>query len=172
MQSEPMVVCRYGWRQVLRLYEDHLEIDGTVYSLNDLIQVRPVYQHIMGIPSAQLELRFKKRSLRLRGIAAVDDARKIASYLNYQLTAMPPTIHEIPAAYLSSPGRAQEEADSASMYPAQAGAELEDVRLSEPIFQEHNPIISDYKVASAPVPPTPTLKLGWEREIPVSPISS
>jgi hypothetical protein len=57
MQPEPMGVCRYGWRQLLRLYEDHLEIDGATYSLNELVQVRPVYHRIIGIPSARLELR-------------------------------------------------------------------------------------------------------------------
>jgi hypothetical protein len=170
MQSEPMVVCRYGWRQMLRLYEDHLEIDGTTYSLNELVQVRPVYHRIIGIPSARLELRFKEKNVRLRGIAAVEDARKIAAYLSSQLKATPPTVHEIPAVYLPSPRGVQDEARGPSRYSEWEKAEFEQPPIAEPSFLEHSPIISDYKAGPPPVPLTPTkvpltptITLGRER---------
>jgi hypothetical protein len=159
-----------GWARCNRLYEDHLEIDGATYSLNELVQVRPVYHRIIGIPSARLELRFKKKNVRLRGIAAVEDARKIAAYLSNQLKAVPPTVHEVPAVYLSSSRSAQDEASGAARYPEQKKSELECPLVSEPSFLEHSPIISDYKAEPPPipltptkVPLTPTITLGWER---------
>ncbi len=156
MQSEPMVVCRYGWRQMLRLYEDHLEIDGVTYALSELVRVRPVYHRIIGIPSARLELRFKEKDVRLRGIAAVEDARKIAAYLSDQLKAAPPAVHEVPAVYLLAPPGTQDEACDTSRYAEREKAGFEQSPAAEPSFLEHSPIMSDYKPGPPPVPLTPT----------------
>jgi hypothetical protein len=89
MPSEPLVVCIYGWGRVLRLYQDHIDANGTSYALADLLHVRPVYRHVMGVASARLELRFREKMLVLRGIAAVDDACRIVEYLNDQTERMP-----------------------------------------------------------------------------------
>lgn len=89
MPSEPLVVCIYGWGRVLRLYQDHIDVNGTSYALADLLHVRPVYLHVMGIASVRLELHFREKKLVLRGIAAVDDARRIVEYLTDQTESIP-----------------------------------------------------------------------------------
>jgi hypothetical protein len=83
MRKEPPIAeCAFGWGQVFRLYADYLDVNGTPYALSDLTHFRPVYQHVMGISSVRLELRFGKRNVNLRGIAAIDDAQKAIDYLN------------------------------------------------------------------------------------------
>jgi hypothetical protein len=81
-KETPLAECSYGWGQVFRLYHDRLEVNGASYPLNKLAHVRPVYQHVMGIDSVRLELRFGGKRLILRGIAAIDDARRAITYLN------------------------------------------------------------------------------------------
>ena len=80
-REPPIAVCAYGWRQELRLYANALTIGGTDYALRDLTHIRPVYQHVMGIASVRLELCFGRRKLTLRGIADVEEARKVVAYL-------------------------------------------------------------------------------------------
>jgi hypothetical protein len=83
MRKEPPIAeCTFGWGQVFRLYSDYIDVNGTPYALSDLTHFRPVYQHVMGISSVRLELRFGKRNVTLRGIAAIDDAQKAVDYLN------------------------------------------------------------------------------------------
>lgn len=81
MCDEPIVECVYGWGQVFRLYHDHLETQGISYFLRDLLLLRPTYHRFMGVDSALLFLRFKKRTLVLRGIAAIEDVRRAVAYL-------------------------------------------------------------------------------------------
>lgn len=83
---EPLIECRYGWGQHLRLYPEYLDLDGSLYSLNDLLRVSPVYQQFLGIASARLEIAFRRKTIVVRGIAEVDVARKIVEYLMQQLT--------------------------------------------------------------------------------------
>lgn len=80
-REPPIAVCTYGWRQELRLYAHALTISGTDYSLRDLTHIRPIYKHIMGIASVRLELCFGRQKITLRGIADVEEARKVVEYL-------------------------------------------------------------------------------------------
>ena len=82
LKSKPLVTCRYGWKRTCVLYQDHIDVDGTLYELDDLVHVRSVYRSVMNIPSVRLELRFRKQDVVLRGIAAVEDARNIVEYLD------------------------------------------------------------------------------------------
>lgn len=81
-KETPLAECTYGWGQVFRLYHDRLEVSGVSYPLSKLAHVRPVYQRVMGIDSVRLELRFGKKRLILRGIAALEDAKHAIDYLN------------------------------------------------------------------------------------------
>jgi hypothetical protein len=81
MLLEPIIECVYGWGQVMRLYDDHLDIGGTCYPLHDLIAIHSNYYHVVGVPSARLELCFKQKRVVLRGIAAIEIAQRTASYL-------------------------------------------------------------------------------------------
>lgn len=75
-----LVVCAYGWGKELRLYADYLLVDGRRYLLQELLHISSTYRTVLGVPSASLELHFKSKNLTLRGIAAIDDARKIVEY--------------------------------------------------------------------------------------------
>ncbi len=79
--NKPLVTCRYGWKRSCVLYNNRIDVDGTIYALDDLVQVRAFYRTVMNIPSVRLELRFRKIDVILRGIAAVEDAKRIVSYL-------------------------------------------------------------------------------------------
>lgn len=82
MLLEPIIECVYGWGQVMRLYDDHLDIGGTSYPLIDLIAIHSNYYHVLGVPSVRLELCFKYKRVVLRGIAAIEIAQRTASYLS------------------------------------------------------------------------------------------
>jgi hypothetical protein len=82
MLFDPIIECVYGWGQVLRLYDDHLDIGGTSYALMDLIAAYPMYYCVMGISSARLDLCFKQKKVVLRGIATTETVQRVASYLN------------------------------------------------------------------------------------------
>ncbi len=82
MLLEPIIECVYGWGQVMRLYDDHLDIGGTPYPLIDLIAIHSNYYHVLGVPSVRLELCFKYKKVVLRGIAAIEIAQRTASYLS------------------------------------------------------------------------------------------
>lgn len=77
----PIAICAYGWGQEFRLYQNYLAVSGTNYPLSDLTHIHPVYQQVMGIASVRLELRFGKRKVTLRGIAALEEAQKVIEYL-------------------------------------------------------------------------------------------
>ncbi|MBO0792594.1 MAG: hypothetical protein J2P36_16825, partial [Ktedonobacteraceae bacterium] len=85
MPGGPLVECEYGWGQVIRLYQDHLELDGATYMLTDLLSVQLVYRHALGISSARLELHFKQKTLVVRGITELEEARALARHLRTQL---------------------------------------------------------------------------------------
>jgi hypothetical protein len=82
MLLEPIIECVYGWGQVMRLYDDHLDIGGTSYLLIDLIAIHSNYYYVLGVPSVRLELCFKYKRVVLRGIAAIEIAQRTASYLS------------------------------------------------------------------------------------------
>ncbi|WP_052890095.1 hypothetical protein [Thermogemmatispora carboxidivorans] len=77
----PIVEGTCGWGRLFQLYPDHLRVHGVVYELRHLTQIRPVYRTLLGLPSARLELTFGQQRVILRGIAAVEDARKMVDYL-------------------------------------------------------------------------------------------
>lgn len=83
-KEPPIAVCRFGWGQEFRLYSDILEVQGKRYVLQDLTHIRPIYQQVMGVDSVRLELRFGKKQVTLRGIAAIDEAQKAIDYLTSQ----------------------------------------------------------------------------------------
>ena len=90
MQNEPLIAeCAFGWGKVFRLSQNYLDVDGTCYPLADLTHVRPIYQHVLGIPSVRLELCFGKRKVILRGIAAVEEAQTVVEYLTSQYLGLP-----------------------------------------------------------------------------------
>ncbi len=82
MSQKPLVTCAYGWGRVFKLYRDFVDVNGTLYTLSDLVQTRKTYRRVLNIPSMRLELRFKEEDVVLRGIAAIDDAKKIVKYLD------------------------------------------------------------------------------------------
>jgi len=90
MQNEPLIAeCAFGWGKVFRLYQNYLDVNGTCYPLADLTHVRPIYQHVLGIPSVRLELRFGKKKVILRGIAAMKEAQAVVEYLTSQYLGLP-----------------------------------------------------------------------------------
>ena len=92
--SAALVVCAYGWGKELRLYADYLVVDGWHYLLQELLHVRCAYRTMLGVPSASLELHFKSKKLALRGLAAIDDVRKIVEYITPWCKAPDATFHE------------------------------------------------------------------------------
>jgi len=81
MTDELLVKCRYGWRQVVQLYRDYLEINATRYNLADLIYVLPACRRVLGKSSLRLELCFKGQVVVLRGISNLDAAQEMIHYL-------------------------------------------------------------------------------------------
>jgi hypothetical protein len=82
MQIErPLVVCAFGWGREFRLYRETLYVGSRAYRLGELRAVQLKTQRTLGVPSACLELRFGREKVVLRGIAAVEDARRAAEYL-------------------------------------------------------------------------------------------
>ncbi len=79
--NKPLVTCSYGWKRTCVLYNDRIDVDGTIYALDELVHVRAIYRTVMNIPSVRLELRFRKVDVTLRGIAAIEDAKSIIAYL-------------------------------------------------------------------------------------------
>ncbi|WP_069805347.1 hypothetical protein [Thermogemmatispora onikobensis] len=77
----PIVEGTCGWGRLFQLYPDHLRVHGAVYELRHLTEIRPVYRSLLGLPSARLELTFGQQRVILRGIAAVEDVRKMVDYL-------------------------------------------------------------------------------------------
>lgn len=84
MAEVPLVEFKYGWGQVVRLYREHLDVNGTYYVLSDLMYIRPVYRHTLGIASVRLELRFRQDIVVLRGIVMVEAAREMMRYLEHR----------------------------------------------------------------------------------------
>lgn len=79
--GEPLVECEYGWGQIIRLYQDRLEMNGTTYALADFLHVDLTYRHALGISSARLELHFRQKSIVIRGITLLEAARTIECHL-------------------------------------------------------------------------------------------
>ncbi len=82
--QKPLVTCDYGWGRSLKLYEDFLDVDGTLYALNELMQMHALYRRVMNISSLRLELQFGVKHLILRGITANEAAEQVVAHLkNY-----------------------------------------------------------------------------------------
>ena len=88
MQPEPLIECKYGWGRVLRLYRDCLDLHGTSHALSELIFVRPIYRQVLGVSSACIELRFRRKKIVIRGIASLDDALVALSTLGGNALAL------------------------------------------------------------------------------------
>lgn len=82
MPGRPIIECMYGWGQIVRLYRNHLEVNGILYSLDELASARSVYRRTLGVSSTRLEFQFKHKTLVLRGIADQDNVQKIMDYMN------------------------------------------------------------------------------------------
>jgi hypothetical protein len=80
--GEPLAECVYGWGHVLRLYPEHLEIQGKSYALSDLLNFKPTYRCILGVASMRLELQFVAGTVVVRGMADIGLALKFINYLN------------------------------------------------------------------------------------------
>lgn len=80
--GEPIAECMYGWGHVLRLYQSHLEIQGKLYALSDLLNFKPSYHHVLGISSMRLELQFVSGTIVVRGVADIGSALNLIFYLN------------------------------------------------------------------------------------------
>ncbi|HZR42208.1 MAG TPA: hypothetical protein VFB12_18965 [Ktedonobacteraceae bacterium] len=89
LREQPMVECMYGWRRVLRLYQDYLDLNGRCYALNELVYTNPVYRRMLGISSIRLELHFRNEVVVLRGMVAVEKVQAIVRYLNSRCVTAP-----------------------------------------------------------------------------------
>lgn len=92
--SVALVVCAFGWGKEFRLYAEYLVVDGKHYRLQELLHVQSTCRTVLGVPSASLELRFKSKKLTLRGIAAIDNVRKVVAYLTPWCKSLDMTFHE------------------------------------------------------------------------------
>ena len=89
-----LVVCAFGWGKEFRLYHNYLSINGKYYLLQELTHVSSSCRMVLGVPSASLELRFGSKKLNLRGIAALDDVRRVVEYLTPWCKQVDSTFHE------------------------------------------------------------------------------
>lgn len=81
LQQMSGIECTYGWGQKARLYQDHLEANGIVYPLSDLMYMEPVYLHLMGISSIRIKLFFKHKMVVLRGLTYSKPVQEMLAYL-------------------------------------------------------------------------------------------
>lgn len=81
MSQKPLATCAYGWGRTLKLYQEYLDVDGMLYALHDLMQMRARYRRTMNISSVRLELQFRERVVTLRGICANKAAELVVSHL-------------------------------------------------------------------------------------------
>jgi hypothetical protein len=88
------IVCAFGWGKEFRLYADYLVVDGKPYRLQELTHVHCTSRTVLGVLSACLEVRFRSKKLTLRGIAAIDDARRVAEYMIPWCKQFDSTFHE------------------------------------------------------------------------------
>jgi hypothetical protein len=79
--QKPLATCAYGWGGTLKLYQDYLDVNGTLYALRDLMHVHALYRRVMKISSLRLELQFRERALVLRGIAVNESAERVVTHL-------------------------------------------------------------------------------------------
>lgn len=103
--------CAFGWGRMVRLYQYSLDVDGTCYPLNELTHIRHTYHRVLGVTSARIELRFGKKKVVLRGIAAIEEAQHIVAYLTTHYLGLPQTeeaeIGEEPLPEIAVPVRLQ-----------------------------------------------------------------
>ena len=147
MRNEPLIAeCAFAWGQVFRLYRNYLDVRGTCYPLADLTHVHPVYQHVLGISSVRLELRFGKKKVILRGIAAMKDAQVVVEYLTSQ--------------YLGRTG-----ADKAWSRTREAEDQSETVLETQPVLEEFSAIsLQDLSLKERAQAPTDKVEtLTWQR---------
>src|SRR5690242_7051843 len=115
MQPEPLIECKYGWGRVLRLYQDCLDLHGTSHALSELIFVRPIYRQVLGVSSACIELRFRRKKIVIRGIASLEDAQNIVTHLKNACAAISSLNCSAPAApLLALPQKSSEQSSPVS----------------------------------------------------------
>jgi hypothetical protein len=93
-RSAALVVCAFGWGKEFRLYSDYLVVDSKHYLLQELQHVHSTCRTVLGVPSASLELHFRSKKLVLRGIAAIDDVRRVVEYLTPWCKPLDAAFHE------------------------------------------------------------------------------
>lgn len=92
MRNELLIAeCAFGWGQMFQLYQYYLDVDGTRYPLSELTHISHTYHRVLGITSARIELRFGKKKVMLRGIAAIEDAQRAITYLTSHYLGFPQT---------------------------------------------------------------------------------
>ncbi len=92
MRNELLIAeCAFGWGQMFQLYQYYLDVDGTRYPLSELTHISHTYHRVLGITSARIELRFGKKKVMLRGIAAIEDAQRAITYLTAHYLGLPQT---------------------------------------------------------------------------------
>lgn len=155
-KETPLAECSYGWGQVFQLYHDRLVANGVSYPLSKLAHVRPVYQRHMGIDSVRLELRFGRKRLILRGIAALDDAKRAIDYLNSHYLGLPGN----QPGENNPPGWQRDDEQSISLLTTVEAAYGEDEQ------QESTPVTPPTTASSQPPRKITTAKVAaasWER---------
>ncbi|MEO8973942.1 MAG: hypothetical protein ABI406_20330 [Ktedonobacteraceae bacterium] len=149
-KEPPIAVCMFGWGQEFRLYSDSLDVQGKCYLLQDLTHIRPVYQHIMGVDSVRLELRFGKKQVTLRGIAAIDEVQKAIDYLTSQYL-------EIAQASANAPGTGMLRG-----WTRERKTQFKTIpKLGLPAIQQSDPNALDDTVGDAPAELVPAIIDGF-----------
>ncbi|HVB73547.1 MAG TPA: hypothetical protein VNE38_08325 [Ktedonobacteraceae bacterium] len=92
--QQTLVVCAFGWGKEFRLYHDYLSAEGRNYRLQELTGVNYTCRTVLGVASASLKLHFGSKKLTLRGIPAIDDARRVAEYLAPWCKSADSILHE------------------------------------------------------------------------------
>ncbi|QBD81440.1 hypothetical protein EPA93_37895 [Ktedonosporobacter rubrisoli] len=124
MQSRPLIECRYGWGRLLRLYQDYLEIDSTVYALGNVVHVHASYTRVLNISAARLKLQFKDSQVVLRSVITVEDVKRLVDYLQQYISSRVPSDSVKPFAEEGEVVGGQQENDSefAANLPGEAPA--------------------------------------------------
>lgn len=73
--------CRYGWGQLLRLYQDAFDMGGVVYQLSEVERIESRQHRRFGIVSTRLDLYVNGSHLVLRGIVERTAVERIVRYV-------------------------------------------------------------------------------------------
>ncbi len=86
--------CRYGWGQLLRLYQDALDVGGAVYQLSKVERIESRQHRRFGIASTRLDLYVDGSHLVLRGIVERSAAERIVRYVTSWCAMRTPIVDE------------------------------------------------------------------------------